>query len=59
MYLLNPVPMSLSWWTVKRVKNEGNEGGGGADLVESTERLSILLVSDDQGPLFKREVGQT
>jgi len=32
---------------------------GGADLVESTERLCILLVSDDQGPLFKREVGQT
>jgi len=33
--------------------------GGGADLVESTESLRILLVSDYQGPLFKREVGQT
>jgi len=30
---------------------------GGADLVESTECLCILLVSDNQGPLFKRELG--
>ena len=33
--------------------------GGGADLVESAERLCILLVSDNQGPLFERKVGQT
>lgn len=31
--------------------------GDRTDLVESTERLCILLVSDDQGPLLKREVG--
>jgi len=31
---------------------------GGADLVESTECLCILLIGDNQGPLFKRELGQ-
>ena len=32
---------------------------GGADLVESAERLRIFLISDDQCPLFKRKLGQT
>jgi len=31
----------------------------GADLVKSTKCLCVLLVSDNQGPLFKREFGQT
>ena len=35
----------------------GNNGG--ADLVKSTECFRLLLVSDNQGPLFKRELGQT
>ena len=61
IYLLNPVPMSLSWWATGRLRTRVIVTGynGGADLVESTERLRILLVRDDQGPLFKREVGQT
>jgi hypothetical protein len=31
----------------------------GADLVKGTECLCIFLVGDHQGPLFKREFGQT
>lgn len=59
IYSLNPVPMSLSWGVIRRVDDEMAGYSDGADLVKGTERLRILLVSDNQGPLFKREVGQT
>lgn len=51
--------MSLSWGVIRRVDDEMAGYSDGADLVKGTERLRILLVGDNQGPLFKREVGQT
>lgn len=34
-------------------------GSGGADLVESAKCLYVLLISDNQSPLFRGQLGQT
>lgn len=56
-----PCPDILELVRARGLRMRGTITGssGGAYLVKSTKCLCVLLVSDNQGPLFKREFGQT